>query len=127
MREVRAKTGWEDGPIYTASQDPQVDRREAHFGKRARVAKIGPSEEIRERRRVVRKDAKIVSKSAVEARTFGKPMWPRVGAPLGKCQEESRNLGIAVILSPSSPLLNRELPRDCSQLSARSPLKDRFV
>ena len=25
-REASAKTGWEDGPIYTASQDPQVDR-----------------------------------------------------------------------------------------------------
>ena len=46
--EARAKTGWEDGPIYTASQDSQVDRREAHFGKRARGANIGPSEEVRE-------------------------------------------------------------------------------
>jgi hypothetical protein len=44
-REAKAKTGWEDGPIYTASQDPQVDRREAHFGKSARGAKIDPSEE----------------------------------------------------------------------------------
>jgi hypothetical protein len=51
MREARAKTGWEDGPIYTASQDPQVDQREAHFGKRARGAKIGLSEEVREGRR----------------------------------------------------------------------------
>jgi hypothetical protein len=47
-REARAKTGWEDGPIYTASQDPQVGRREAHFGKRARGARIGPSAEVRE-------------------------------------------------------------------------------
>jgi hypothetical protein len=70
-REARVKTRWEDGPIYTASQDPQVDRREAHFGKRARGAKIGPSEEVREGRRVVRKDVENVSKSAVEARTLG--------------------------------------------------------
>jgi hypothetical protein len=105
MREIRAKTGWENGPIYTASQDPQVDRREAHFGKRARGAKISPSEEVRERRKVVRNDVENVSKSAVEARTLGKSMWSRVGAPFGKCQEESRNLGIAVItvsLEPSS-------------------------
>ena len=47
-REARTKTGWEDGPIYTASQDLQVDRREAYFGKRAQGAKIGPSEEVRE-------------------------------------------------------------------------------
>jgi hypothetical protein len=47
-REAKAKTGSEDGPIYTASQDPQVDRREVHFGRRARGAKIEPSEEVRE-------------------------------------------------------------------------------
>src|SRR5271154_3377381 len=67
MREIRAKTGWENGPIYTASRDPQVDRREAHFGKRARGAKIGPSEEVREERGVVRKDVENVSKSAVQS------------------------------------------------------------
>ena len=30
-REARAKTGWGHGPIYTASQDPQVNRGEADF------------------------------------------------------------------------------------------------
>ena len=70
-REAKAKTGWEDGPIYTASQDPQVDRRAAHFRKRARGVKIGPSEEVREGRGVVRKDVENVSKSVVEARSLG--------------------------------------------------------
>ena len=39
-REARAKAG-----IYTASHDAQGRWRGAHFGDRARGAKIGPSEE----------------------------------------------------------------------------------
>jgi hypothetical protein len=66
-REARVKTGWEDGPTYTPGQNPQVDRREAHVRKRARGAKIGPSEEVREGRGLVRKDVENVSKSAVES------------------------------------------------------------
>jgi hypothetical protein len=46
-RQGRRPVG-EDGPKYTASQDPQVDRREAHFGERVRGAKIRPSKEVRE-------------------------------------------------------------------------------
>ena len=42
-REARAKTCWGQGPIYTASHDPQSRSREVHFGDRARRAKIGRS------------------------------------------------------------------------------------
>jgi hypothetical protein len=55
MREARAKTGWEHGHIYTASQDPQIDRREVHFGRRAWGTKIGPLKKWG-RGGVVRKD-----------------------------------------------------------------------
>jgi hypothetical protein len=41
----RVKTGWEHGPIYTASHDRQGRPKGAHFGSRARGAKIGRSEE----------------------------------------------------------------------------------
>jgi hypothetical protein len=63
-----AKTGWEYGPIYTASHDPQGRSREVYFGTRARGVKIGRSEERGGRKGEVRMDVENVSNSSeVEA------------------------------------------------------------
>src|SRR5437763_10917300 len=43
--EARAKTGLGTWSHIYCEPGPQIDRREAHFRRRAREAKIGPSEE----------------------------------------------------------------------------------
>jgi hypothetical protein len=46
-REARAKTGLGTRSHIYCEPGPQIDRREAHFRRRARGTKIGPSEDGR--------------------------------------------------------------------------------